>query len=194
MRAAVLLLLLGQGVPQKYHPKPHAIQRQTKGDAQEVKPLSAPVQNSENSDRCELTTYKTREDYQPSQWWIIGITAIYTIGSLVTLGLIWKQNRSIQNTERAVLIPIWERWPRIAQGVNRESHSFEWKFKNCGKTPAFLKEVVAHLVLIDSLEDLPVVPDYSGAVTYNGDPLIPQQEMDRKLFFRNEGFQRFQHY
>lgn len=107
---------------------------------------------------------------------------IYTIGSLVTLGLIWKQNRSIQNTERAFLIPVWERWPRSGQGINGSTHSFEWKFRNCGKTPAFLKEVVAHLVLIDSLESLPAVPDYTGAVLYKGDPLVPQQELDKNFF------------
>ena len=154
----------------------------SKGQDPVYSSVDYPAKTISSTDDAKKEHAVLNRKWDDPQWWSVWVNGCIALTTLATLFLLDNQITAIRNTERAFLIPIWERWPRRVEGTKGEAPSFEWEFKNCGKTPAFVRESVAHLILIDSLDNLPKKPDYSGAVTYHGDPLIPRQEMDRNFF------------
>ncbi len=154
--------------------------------------LSSSVQDANQSPSSNSTTYDKRNNSEPSGWWIIGITAIYTIGSIGTLWIIWSQNRSIQNTERAILVPMWEDFVHLTpEAEGDRKHTFLVNFKNWGKTPAFIRGHQSNIVLLRSLADLPKKPKYRSEVIYKGDPLVPLAMTERSFYALLDGEQDF---
>jgi hypothetical protein len=106
------------------------------------------------------------------------VAAAYTLVSLGMWFAIFRQNRSIQNTERAVLIPIWDNFVHLnpeARNNGKLSHCFTVAFKNCGKTPAFIREHGAKMMLVPSVESLPTKPRHRKGVSFRGDPVVPNE-------------------
>ena len=122
--------------------------------------------------------------WRDPQWITLSITALYTLFSGITLVAIFRQNRSIQNTERAVLVPSWNdlvhQNPEVESGTL--SHCFQWNFQNCGKTPGFIRELQGTLILLNSLDDLPLKPKFDKLVQFQSDPLIPGKMMETMIF------------
>ena len=117
-------------------------------------------------------------------WFIAIVTFAYTVISFFTLLVIWRQNRSIQNTERAVLVPVWDNFVHLnPETVNKRlSHCFLVKFSNCGRTPAFIREHHATMMLLHRIEDLPKRPKYGKGVLFQGDPVIPGATTESEFY------------
>lgn len=111
-------------------------------------------------------------------WIMPTITGIYTVATICMLFVIYGQIRSIRRTERAFLIPVWDNLVHISHpegppvdGPIEMHHTFNVDFRNCGKTPAFIRGITAELRLIRSLEALPRIPKYGSLVPFYGDPV-----------------------
>lgn len=180
MKTILLILCLWQGGTYKQNPQAHEVAKEA-GQNEGVVPASrASIHNP-----CEDTTANDpstqKHDYpEPSGWWMVIVTALYTIFSGITLYFISQQNRSIQRTERAFLVPTWdnETWinPKHING-DRMNCCFTWRFKNCGKTPGFIREAWGTIILIDDLSQLPKKPKYEAGWPFQGDPLTPDATM-----------------
>jgi hypothetical protein len=116
------------------------------------------------------------------EWVIVYVTAAYTIISTLTLVAIYKQYRSTQEAERAVLVPLWENGVQQNPEKKEPSHCFQWNFTNWGKGPAFVYETSAEMILLESIDDLPKRPKYGGSAHFKGDPVPPQKTLECGLF------------
>jgi|GEM_PF-5031474 len=125
-----------------------------------------------------------RGSYIEPAWLTVWLTAAYVLVSLGTLLAIFRQNRSIQKTERAVLVPVWDNFvhlshePPPTDGPQRMHHTFNVDFRNCGKTPAFIRGITAEIMLIPSVKSLPRRPRYGPLVQFAGDPVVPNATTD----------------
>jgi hypothetical protein len=182
----LVLFLLGPRTAHSNDAKPHEVNG--KAEAQQRKVDPPPVEDPAKSISTTHNSYYEHEPSKPKrgdpQWWSVWVNGAIALTTFGTLLYLRGQIGAIRNIERAFLVPVWENvvWqnPEAENGV--PSHCFQWKFKNCGKTPAFLREVVAHMVILDSLDELPKNPDYSGRVEYMGDPLIGGEMMTRNFY------------
>lgn len=186
--AICLVFGLWPGSPNHQNPQTHKIQQSPRQDEGVIKPSATPVNNAITPEQGDRQTDRNQHNSFPHwkdpQWFIVDITAVYTIFSGLTLIAIFRQNRSIQNTERAVLIPSWDNLVHINPEAQPGtlSHCFQWNFQNCGRTPAFIREIHGSLILLDSIENLPRKPDFRYRKTYQGDPLAPGARMEQMFY------------
>ncbi|HTF67698.1 MAG TPA: hypothetical protein VK638_33965 [Edaphobacter sp.] len=185
-RILLFILLLGPRTAYSNDVKPHEVDGKAEAHHKPVDP--APVVKDPTQPISTIHhSYSEHEPPKPKrsdpQWWSIGVNGIIALTTVGTLLYLRGQIRAMRNTERAFLIPVFEnivhRNPEVENALH---HCFQWNFKNCGKTPAFLREVVGQMIVIDSLERLPQKPDYSKFVTFKGDPLIAGERMIRNFY------------
>jgi hypothetical protein len=187
MLTVLMCFCLWSGYPDKDNAIAENQQTQRGG-----KEHSAPSGNSvsQNAVPCIIcqnqapqNTGDSKPLWQKPEWLNIGLTATYTVLTVGALIAVYRQNRSIQRIERAILIPVWENMVHLnPESKKGPSHSFEWNFVNCGKTPAFIDEIVGHMILVDSIDALPPNPKYGKPVPYLGDPIIHQEKMKNERY------------
>jgi hypothetical protein len=67
------------------------------------------------------------------------VLATVGIGSLIALR---NQLKAVRRIERAILIPVWEQEIWLSPETDGETkHTFQWKYKNEGKTAGFLRDL-----------------------------------------------------
>jgi hypothetical protein len=187
LRILLFILLLG---PQTTH-NDNAKTREVDGKAETQKKPIDPAPVVKDSAQSISSTHNSYYEHDPPkpkrgdpQWWSVWVNFALALTTFGTLLYLRGQIRAIRNIERAFLVPMFDNVvhhnPEAENGVL--SHCFQWSFKNCGKTPAFLREVVGHMVVVDSLEKLPKNPDYRKPVTFIGDPLIGGESMTRNFY------------
>ncbi len=85
---------------------------------------------------------------------------LYCFFTLGTLAILYGQVKAIRNVERAFLIPVWrdEIWLH-PEWVNKGEmrHCFLWRFKNEGKTPAFLREIYGNIAIYGTEDTIPQI-------------------------------------
>jgi hypothetical protein len=181
MYKVLLILCLWQEVPQHENVQAHQIQNSVRYQQGIVEPANSSSDNADAGD--SKGGQPTSEQEKPYPKWTLYVTAAYTLVSLGALIAIFNQNRSIQNTERAVLVPIWENFIHVNPETSPNlSHCFTWNFTNWGKTPAFVEATFADMMVINSFDDLPRRPKYSKPVLFQGDPIPPQKSLDFQLY------------
>ena len=147
---------------------------------------------ADGSDKPEATP-TNRADERSTVWWqrpewiSVYLTASYNLVSLGTLYVIWKQNRSIQNTDRAVLIPMWQNFVHLTPEGEGRRHTFQVNFQNFGKTPAFIRGHQCNITLISNISELPRRPKYRSEVVYKGDPLVSDAVTERAFYSLLDG-------
>lgn len=112
---------------------------------------------------------------------------------LATLGILYFQTRTLRqqvtammDADCALILILWQNMihidPEAPNGVLH--HCFQWTFQNVGKNPAFIKEVHSRFVVIESLNDLPLEPNYSKPkdVSYESEPLMPDKQYSPGIY------------
>jgi hypothetical protein len=195
-RILLFILLLGPRAAHSDNAKAHEIGGKAEAQQKPVDPLPI-IKDSAQSKSTTPDTYYEHQPPKPKgsdpQWWSIGVNGVIALTTFGTLLYLRGQIRAIRNTERAFLIPVWEDsigWRSRNDDPLR--HCLQWKFKNCGKTPAFLREAVGKIVVVDTLDQIPKNPDYSGFVIYKGDPLVAGEEMTRNFISQMDDTRDFE--
>jgi hypothetical protein len=182
-----VVFCLWQGAPAKQlHPDDFTQSPAPSQNA--IKPTPAPViypiRDRQNDNKPIDKCPESGSIWRDPQWLAVCVTAIYTLFSGFTLFAVFRQNRSIQNTERAVLVPSWDNLvhlnPEAAPG--KLAHCFQWNFQNCRKTPGFIRELQGTLILLESMADLPRRPKYDKRISFQSDPLIPGKMMETMIY------------
>jgi hypothetical protein len=191
----LFILLLGPRTAHSNEAKPHEVDGKAEAHRKQVDP--PPVKDPIQSISATPNSYYEHEPPKPKrsdpQWWSVGVNGVIAFTAFGTLLYLSAQIRAIRNTERAFLIPVWENlitWR--ASNDDPVTHCFQWKFRNCGKTPAFLREAVGKILIVETIDQLPKNPDYSGFVIYKGDPLIANEAMARNFISHMDDNRDFQ--
>jgi hypothetical protein len=182
--AICVVYILGQRTTDHQNPKPYEVEQTVVQNQNLVKPSAKPVNDADTPRQGNIETRNEQAESAPTwkdpEWLVVYVTVAYTLISGFTLVVIYRQNRSIQNTERAVLIPTWDNLihlnPEAPNGT--VSHCFQWNFQNCGKTPGFIRELQGNLILLNSLNDLSRKPRYDKRIAFQGDPVIPGKSLE----------------
>jgi len=110
-------------------------------------------------------------------------TLLSAIISALALLAVLRQLKSAQVSERAILAVLWQNtiWinpHKVPRNNGELSHCFEWNLTNYGKTPAFIDELFADMILIESITHLPKFPKYKRGRRFQGDPVLPGKTME----------------
>jgi hypothetical protein len=168
---------------------------------------SLPTVSTGSTDKAEPTTkYKEDNTYKPAQDTLyrayLWATIAGVAGGFIGIGvLIWqniitrtaanaaKQSAdALTNIERPWLLMTdadrtTEPTKNPESGVVTELLAVWWKFKNFGKTPAFIDSIAGSLIVVENLEDMAEIPDYSRPYAYSSDPVIAPNQRSATITF-----------
>ena len=134
----------------------------------------------------------------------IGLTGALVLIGVSTLVGIWYQavqtRKSVSAMEKSTgilmsieqgrILTYWDQIIHIDLSPNgvhdgRLSHYFNWYCRNVGKTEARLSNVWARFIVLHTLAELPVKPDYDApnGLNYNGEPLQPNSTAQQTIYF-----------
>jgi hypothetical protein len=133
---------------------------------------SSPANNLSSPPPCCTVSVNTtsNEGKKSATDWITVFTAVLAgvavlqVGALfMQLVIISRQAKHFRNSERAWLIIIIPDKPnqmqKVKNGYVENGFGFDWKVKNCGKTPAFITKIGARFHPVKSLSELPTEPN-----------------------------------
>ncbi len=162
------------------------VKSQTKRDNAPPRVNSEP-QTDVDTRRAEALALPTKtamnpwdKAFAPETWsnWalvFVGITA--SLIAFWTLATIQQQTTALMNADRPLLLIMWENFvhlnPKAPGGIL--SHCFNWRFKNTGKSPAFIQAVSCRFVPVEKMGDLSKNPRYIVVddVRDEMEPLLP---------------------
>lgn len=196
--AIFVIFCLWQGTAAQQSPQSPNIEESPGKNQNLVKPSPTSVNNPSIARKRDSEANQNEGQSAPKwgdpQWLALAINALYSVVTTFTLVAIFRQNRSIQNTERAVLVPNWDNLvhlnPESTPGTI--SHCFQWNFQNCGKIPGFIRELQGTLILLKSMDDLPSRPKYDKRVLFQSDPLVPGKMMETMIHSPLEDLRDYQ--
>jgi hypothetical protein len=120
------------------------------------------------------------------EWVMSVLTLVYVVISFFGLMAIKRQadiaksqSDAVMDAKRPLILIMWDNMvhinPEAENGVL--SHCFQWTFKNCGTSPAFIEKISSRFVVIKSLNEFPPEPRYlqPREVLCEPEPLLPDQ-------------------
>jgi hypothetical protein len=117
---------------------------------------------------------------------LIGVGGVWA--ALRTLTVIEQQATAIMDADCALFLVLWEDMihcnPEAPNGTL--SHALRWSFQNVGKSPGFLTSAFARFIVIENLEKLPAIPDYTIPkdlkLAHESEPILAGQQHQPGLY------------
>src|SRR5260370_23380688 len=163
MTAVFVLVLIFQSSPSPRADK--ATQAQV--DESQIKRHNAPPQADSapetgvDTRRAKALALPTKTAMNPwdkafapetwSNWALVFVGIAASFIAFWTLATIQQQTTALMNADRPLLLIMWENFmhlnPKAPGGIL--SHCFNWRFKNTGKSPAFIQAVSCRFVPVE---------------------------------------------
>jgi hypothetical protein len=117
---------------------------------------------------------------------LIGICTLKIIGRQTVA--IEKQAEAMMDADCALFLILWENMihcsPEAPNGTL--SHALRWSFQNVGKSPGFLTSAFARFIVVESLEKIPPIPDYTIPkdlkLAHDSEPILAGEKHQPGLF------------
>ena len=140
--------------------------------------------------------YKVDVVSEPTSGWFIAsviIAGLLFLAAGVTLIIIWRQTQAIElqatammEADCAMFLIGWDKLIHInpAAPNGALSHCFQWNCKNVGKSPAFVQQIASRFIVIKSLDELPLEPEYPATkeLTNEYEPVLAGDMLPRRIY------------